>query len=144
MKSIASRSYSRIIAPFISHSFFLFYNTCCIVRYQVLHGDAQHTEVSDQDGDAHLVVYRALYGEKWVWCRPLSMWNEAVEVRLVFACAFIIEIVTTASDVKNPAAWLEFICCVLHDNHFIFQVRISPWSKEIFRVFRLSGGSTLA
>ena len=27
-----------------------------------------------------MVVYRALYGEFGVWVRPLSMWNELVEV----------------------------------------------------------------
>ena len=26
-----------------------------------------------------MVVYRALYGERDVWVRPLSMWNEEVE-----------------------------------------------------------------
>lgn len=26
-----------------------------------------------------MVVYRALYGEKAVWTRPASMWNESVE-----------------------------------------------------------------
>ena len=25
-----------------------------------------------------MVVYRALYGEKEIWVRPLSMWNETV------------------------------------------------------------------
>ena len=27
-----------------------------------------------------MVVYRALYGEFGVWVRPLSMWNQLVEV----------------------------------------------------------------
>lgn len=27
-----------------------------------------------------MVVYRALYGEFGIWVRPLSMWNETVEV----------------------------------------------------------------
>lgn len=26
-----------------------------------------------------MVVYRALYGERGVWVRPASMWNEVVE-----------------------------------------------------------------
>ncbi|MBQ6825250.1 MAG: DUF1653 domain-containing protein [Clostridia bacterium] len=26
-----------------------------------------------------MVVYRALYGEKGLWVRPASMWNETVE-----------------------------------------------------------------
>ena len=26
-----------------------------------------------------MVVYRALYGEKELWVRPASMWNEKVE-----------------------------------------------------------------
>ena len=26
-----------------------------------------------------MVVYRALYGEGGLWCRPASMWNEIVE-----------------------------------------------------------------
>ncbi|MEG1429512.1 MAG: DUF1653 domain-containing protein, partial [Hydrogenoanaerobacterium sp.] len=25
-----------------------------------------------------MVVYRALYGERGVWVRPLSMWNEEI------------------------------------------------------------------
>lgn len=27
-----------------------------------------------------MVLYRALYGEKELWVRPISMWNEEVEV----------------------------------------------------------------
>lgn len=27
-----------------------------------------------------MVIYRALYGEFGIWVRPLSMWNETVEV----------------------------------------------------------------
>ena len=26
-----------------------------------------------------MVVYKALYGEGQVWCRPVSMWNDIVE-----------------------------------------------------------------
>ena len=35
---------------------------------------AKHSETCEP-----LVVYRALYGEREVWVRPLSMWNEKVE-----------------------------------------------------------------
>ena len=35
---------------------------------------ATHSETLEQ-----YVVYRALYGEKKMWIRPLSMWNETVE-----------------------------------------------------------------
>ena len=27
-----------------------------------------------------MIVYRALYGEKELWVRPASMWNETVEI----------------------------------------------------------------
>ena len=36
---------------------------------------ATHSETLEQ-----MVVYKALYGEGGVWVRPLSMWNEKVEV----------------------------------------------------------------
>lgn len=41
-------------------------------HYRVL-GVARHSETLEQ-----LVVYRALYGERGLWVRPLSMWNETV------------------------------------------------------------------
>lgn len=41
-------------------------------EYEVI-GTALHTETQEP-----LVVYRALYGEKRLWVRPLSMWNETV------------------------------------------------------------------
>lgn len=36
---------------------------------------ATHSETLEQ-----MVVYKARYGEGGVWVRPLSMWNEQVEV----------------------------------------------------------------
>ena len=42
--------------------------------YEVI-GTAVHSE-----DKSVLVVYRALYGEKNLWVRPASMWNENVEV----------------------------------------------------------------
>ena len=35
---------------------------------------ARHSETGEP-----MVVYRALYGEQWIWVRPASMWNETVE-----------------------------------------------------------------
>ena len=42
--------------------------------YEVI-GLARHSETGEQ-----MVVYRALYGEHGLWVRPLSMWNEIVEL----------------------------------------------------------------
>lgn len=42
-------------------------------EYEVLH-IAKHSETGEE-----MVVYRALYGEREVWVRPASMWNERVE-----------------------------------------------------------------
>jgi hypothetical protein len=42
--------------------------------YEVLHL-ATHSETEEQ-----LVVYRALYGDRGVWVRPLAMFAESVEV----------------------------------------------------------------
>ena len=41
-------------------------------EYEVLHV-AKHSETQEV-----MVVYRALYGERGVWVRPASMWNETV------------------------------------------------------------------
>ena len=38
-------------------------------------GVANHSETLEP-----IVVYKALYGEGELWVRPLSMWNETVEV----------------------------------------------------------------
>ncbi len=35
---------------------------------------ARHSETEEW-----MVVYQALYGEKGIWVRPASMWNETVE-----------------------------------------------------------------
>ena len=35
---------------------------------------ARHSETLEE-----MVVYRALYGERGIWVRPASMWNEMVE-----------------------------------------------------------------
>ncbi len=42
-------------------------------EYEVLY-IAQHSETLEE-----MVVYRALYGERGIWVRPASMWNEIVE-----------------------------------------------------------------
>ena len=41
-------------------------------EYEVLY-IATHSESLEK-----MVVYRALYGERGVWVRPLSMWNEEI------------------------------------------------------------------
>ncbi len=43
-------------------------------EYQVMEV-ARHSETEE-----YLVVYRALYGDKGLWVRPLSMFEENVEV----------------------------------------------------------------
>ncbi len=42
-------------------------------EYEVL-ALATHSETGEQ-----MVVYRALYGERGIWVRSASMWNESVE-----------------------------------------------------------------
>lgn len=42
-------------------------------EYEVLY-IATHSEMREK-----MVVYRALYGERGVWVRPASMWNEVIE-----------------------------------------------------------------
>ena len=42
-------------------------------EYEVLF-PARHSETEEE-----MVVYRALYGERGLWVRPASMWNEIVE-----------------------------------------------------------------
>ena len=42
-------------------------------EYEVI-GVARHSETREE-----LVVYRALYGERGLWVRPVAMWLETVE-----------------------------------------------------------------
>ena len=42
-------------------------------EYEVLY-IARHSETLEE-----MVIYRALYGERGIWVRPASMWNEIVE-----------------------------------------------------------------
>ncbi len=42
-------------------------------EYRVI-GIAKHSETLEP-----MVVYQALYGEKEIWVRPASMWNETVD-----------------------------------------------------------------
>lgn len=42
--------------------------------YEVI-GIATHSETLEP-----MVVYRALYGDRRLWVRPASMWNEEIEV----------------------------------------------------------------
>lgn len=42
-------------------------------HYQVLYL-AKHSETLED-----MVVYQALYGERGIWVRPASMWNETVD-----------------------------------------------------------------
>jgi len=43
-------------------------------RYEVV-GLAKHSETLED-----MVIYKALYGEGGTWVRPLSMWNDPIEV----------------------------------------------------------------
>jgi hypothetical protein len=36
---------------------------------------ARHSETLEE-----MIVYKALYGEGGIWVRPLSMWNEIIEL----------------------------------------------------------------
>ena len=42
--------------------------------YKVI-GTARHSETMEE-----MVVYQALYGEMGLWVRPLTMFNESVEI----------------------------------------------------------------
>ena len=35
----------------------------------------KHSETLDE-----LVVYQALYGDNEIWCRPISMWNDDINI----------------------------------------------------------------
>lgn len=37
-------------------------------------GTAKHSETLEE-----MVIYKALYGDRGLWVRPLSMWNETIE-----------------------------------------------------------------
>ena len=43
-------------------------------KYELLY-IANHSETLEK-----MVVYKALYGDEEIWVRPLSMWDEKVEV----------------------------------------------------------------
>ena len=43
-------------------------------KYEVI-GFAKHSETLEE-----MVIYRALYGENGTWVRPLSMWENLIEV----------------------------------------------------------------
>lgn len=42
-------------------------------EYEVI-GIARHSETTEP-----IVVYRALYGDGGLWCRPAAMWSETIE-----------------------------------------------------------------
>ena len=42
-------------------------------RYELM-DVATHSETLEE-----MVIYRALYGEKGLWVRPVSMWNEIID-----------------------------------------------------------------
>lgn len=52
-------------------------------EYEVI-AVAKHSETLEP-----MVVYRALYGDGGIWVRPLSMWNETVELNGVKQKRFI-------------------------------------------------------
>lgn len=43
-------------------------------EYEVI-GFAKHSETLEE-----LVIYKALYGERGTWARPLAMWENLIEV----------------------------------------------------------------
>lgn len=43
-------------------------------KYEVI-AIAKHSETEEE-----LVVYKALYGDGGIWVRPISMWNEKIEI----------------------------------------------------------------
>jgi hypothetical protein len=51
--------------------------------YEVL-GTATHSETGED-----LVVYRALYGARGLWVRPLSMFSESVQLGAEFVPRFL-------------------------------------------------------
>ncbi len=55
---------------------------------------ANHSETLEK-----LVVYKALYGEGGVWVRPLSMWDEQIEINGKTVHRF--ELVEEKAEVQN-------------------------------------------
>jgi len=51
------------------------YEHCSGRRYQFI-GIAKHSETLEK-----MVVYKALYGERQIWVRPINMWFEEVEYK---------------------------------------------------------------
>ena len=49
------------------------------VLYIATHSTAELTAARHSETEEEMVVYRALYGERGVWVRPASMWNEVIE-----------------------------------------------------------------
>jgi hypothetical protein len=43
-------------------------------KYKVI-AIGKHSETLEQ-----LVVYQALYGNNEIWCRPISMWNDDINI----------------------------------------------------------------
>lgn len=54
-------------------------------RYELI-GIAKHSEMMEE-----MVVYKALYGERGMWVRPLSMWSEKVEQDGEMVARFVLE-----------------------------------------------------
>ena len=43
-------------------------------EYEII-GFAKHSETLEE-----MVIYKALYGEKGIWVRPASMWNDPISI----------------------------------------------------------------
>ena len=51
-------------------------------EYEVI-GIARHSETEEP-----MVIYKALYGDGGIWCRPASMWNERIVRNGITYCRF--------------------------------------------------------